>query len=633
MKPNGDKTRYRKLLKREDPEKEKEFNLATFDIETEYISYENPHPKFFVGSVTTRSANGSFDTRLFDDMSKLFAHLLTLKDFLIYAHNGSGFDYLYILPYLQEIADVSHIIKPQLQGDKIIGFYLLPIDGIKPEALDPTKRSELSFIPETIQLRDSFTIFGTSLAKVTESFCPEFPKLKRKGTFEEVPFNINDPDDVEYVKRDTESLLVALERFYAFCYDQLGVYPAWTGGSTALKAWKRMIPDGHLYEPLPKAQRHKEEFIRRAYYGGYVFPGSSTIRIENYSCVDFHAAYAARMAMGVPMGIGKWTCQYMPGNPGFYEVRVDAPLDLKIPVIPKQTDKGLVWPVGRYTSFTTDIEIELARKVGCSVEVVRGVWYDRLEFPFNAFVDKCKELEHLGGANKPIAKMMRNSLYGKYCMKREIENIIITKEYITDTNYKPEINKETGEVIANSYLHVEKNTANYILPQWGAYITARQRVALIEAANAIGDVAYMDTDSLTAPTQNILKAAEAGHITLGAANYGDLDVEKDYVWFQVLAPKTYWGDTIGGKHIRKAKGLSLKNYTPQEQDGFFTDANNGIFNPQKFGSMHSIRSQLRRTDDFISTGRRRGISNILNSEGWDYDPITRKITPKVLHEF
>lgn len=635
----------KRILKRTKPEKPKEFNMGTFDIETDGLG-----GAFIIGCITTELGEYEFVYSAI----QLLKSLLKYKGYIMYAHNGAKFDFLYLAQDIKELR-YTHEIGVIRQGEKIIGFILEEHASIQ-ERRASSKKDDKRYRwgADALQLRDSLPLLNNSLYNATKSFSPEFTKLKGDIDFEGgEKFDPSNESHMNYLKRDCDGLLATMRKFYELCYDLFNVYPSWTAGGTAMKAWKCKIPKGHCYSEYK--ERRKEEFTRQAYYGGYVFPGRSSEEHTDVKSVDYNAAYAASMLEGVPVGEGVWTGTFI-NTPGFWHVKVTTPqTDPYFPVIGKHAEKGLLWPLGTFETHCTTEEIVYAEGKGYTFEIIEGLVFDRIEFPFDEFITICQEIERtpdpetgkVDPARKNIAKQLRNSLYGKFCMRREIETLVIS-EQIPD-GAMPVYSPNGRDIVEGMYTVKEENDADYLIPSWGAYVTMRQRLRLFRGMDAVKTPYYCDTDSIKAPASNVnavvrpfdptipvtsVQAQEAireGYIPLHPTTYGCAKDEGTFSMFQVLAPKTYHGTLSDGHHEMKAKGAPARELK-RAAECPLCQASRGIFEPIYFASGHSLEKTLRDTSAPLFEERKRRISNIENSYAWLSDN-KGNILPIRLNEF
>lgn len=620
--------------------------MGVFDIETVGLG-----GAFIIACACTEI--GQYE--IFSSMEDLLVWLLSNKGYIFYAHNGAKFDFLYMANLIKALR-YDYDIQVTRQGEKIIGF-TLEAKTDKQERLAKAKKHKgehtqfsRSCGPLAIQIRDSLPLLNNSLFNATKSFAPEYIKLKGDIDFEngEIFSPLNEKHML-YLYRDCDGLLATMRKFYEVTYEMFSVYPSWTAGGTAMKAWKLTLNEGETYSE--NKSRVKENFIREAYYGGYVFPGNNTHHHTLVKSVDFNAAYAASMLEGVPYGDGEWTGHFIPEQKGFYEVLVTSPdIPPIFPCIPKHTHNGLLWPLGKFRTFCSTEEIHYASNKGYTFEIIKGLTFEETCFPFTNFVNMCQifetTLDPLTGkvdpARKNVAKQYRNSLYGKFCMKRTMESIIISDEIPDGASFFLD---KSGMPVEDIFTIMQENDADYLIPQWGAYITISQRLRLFKGMDSVETPFYCDTDSIKAPAHLVDKALASGVLEVHPTKYGCVKDEGTFDWFQVLAPKTYHGsiidintnresDTYGYytvHHEMKAKGAPARELAKAHTCPL-CEASQGIYKKIAFTSMHSLERTLRNPLDSLNEERTRRISNIENSYAWSIDK-EGNITPQTLHEF
>src|SRR5574337_471169 len=195
-------------------------------------------------------------------------------------------------------------------------------------------------------MRDSFAIFNSPLEKLASSFCPEIPKIKIDvANFD--PLNI---EDIEYAKRDVLILLTALPRLFTMLRKYFDVTPSGTFSGTAIRGWQKTLPHERIYNCSIHSAR--EEYIRKSYYGGLVFLTSDKI---HYDCetYDVNSSYPSVMVdYGVPVGRCFETRDWQDERMGIYSVRVRAPDDLIIPILPAHNSNGAMrWYRGEFDTI------------------------------------------------------------------------------------------------------------------------------------------------------------------------------------------------------------------------------------------------------------------------------------------
>jgi len=333
-----------------------------------------------------------------------------------------------------------------------------------------------------------------------------------------------------------------------------GVVAGATTAGTALKAWQKTLDMGQIYNA--SVDGPQEEFIRQAYYGGLVFLTDTNIH-KGAITFDINSSYPSVMYdYGVPYGRA-YTCDdYETGKMGIYRCRVRAPDNLIVPILPARNHRGSMrWYKGEFDTVVTNVELIFAAKHGYEIlEIYEGICFEETVFPFNDMIDLCKMLREgfKGTATEAVAKLMQNSLYGKFGARRERlrmmnANAMDEEDYLGASPYD-----ENG----HWYTKCEHDSDMRCLPQWAVFITAHARLKLLSTIYAIGpeNVLYGDTDSIT------VKAGFSDGVDSGP-NYGQWKLEKEWAEFRAIAPKVYSGILTNGKRLGAAKGLPRKGIT------------------------------------------------------------------------
>lgn len=583
---------FRKVIKK------KLLPIATFDVETQGMG-----GKLLDCCVTY----GNSDYYHFNNTRDLVNWFLDHPGFRYYAHNGAGYDFTYIMDEIVWHKQYDGVeVEPIVQGEtRIIGIIL--------------KRGKAK-----LELRDSLALIPMSLKKAAHIFAPDYEKLDIN--LAEHVYDPTDLTDIEYLHRDVDALYHVMVNFEQKIKEIYGTPIGFTAGSTAMYAWQAHIPDGHAYY---RVRSDVEDFCRRGYYGGFVFPGKDTDVHTNALTIDRNAAFAKAMRLGVSTGNPIETDVFYPDRGGMYEVIAHVPKDCALPCIPSRDSKNnLRWCTGTFRTVITTQEILFARKHGCRVDVLFGYYWIRHEYPFDDFLDICEHVEkQLSVEDKEASKIQRNALYGKLGMKSHNKRVkLLDIDGIMPEQYPLIIEgAPLGEASPFLAFEIEENNANYIMPMWAAEITANARIALMEIFLAIGmeNVFYGDTDSCTFfadtdPTtgkhRTLEKVVESGLITI-SRNYGDVKIEKEWVTFQSLGPKNYHGILTSGQYVGKAKGIPSRVLT--EWKMLMYQMNSFEEPPEfEFDSSLSAFMKLKYPDKSIAQPRKRKLSTLANSASW-----------------
>ena len=463
------------------------------------------------------------------------------RDHVWWAHNGGEYDYIYLFgPARADVMAGHSRITPLVRSGGMIG---LRVDASR----------------HRTDLRDSYALMPSSLRSLADELAPDLPK--GRIDFDSETFNPGNVQHREYSERDVRSLLAVLVRFRRTLSEMYrGALPSWSAASTALRCWQRTIPDGVVYRRPPAGAA---KLAREAYFGGMVHLGTTA---ETWDCltIDVNAMYPSVMrAGGVPDGVCRPVRSYVAGQPGFYRVEARVRDGSPFTFIPYRDPRGQIgWPTGAFPTAVSSLEIERARSAGMKLRVLDGWIWEGLAHPFDTFVDELERYRlEVGGAVGYVAKIMGNSLYGKFGAKPVRDEYMIS----ADSPGSGWLPFASDPLYADRYEGLWQHPAAplraaYLMPHWAAWITAGARGALCDLAGAIGaaDVIYTDTDSVTAPRLVIEAAIGRGAVRVGR-EFGKVKIEHRWRMFRVDAPKVYTGWAETGyseiERLYKAKGI------------------------------------------------------------------------------
>ena len=508
-----------------------------------------------------------------------------------YAHNGGEYDYKYLLRALcDKHPDIPVRIIPQGTSGRTIG-------------------AKFRHRQHSYELRDSWALAPMSLEKLLQAFNPGGIQ-KGKLDFEHECFTLTNPEHAEYLRKDCAGLCTALVNLRAKLTETFDVPVGWTAGGTALKAWRRTFAPGTIYW---RGNAEREEFCRRAYHGGLVTL-SSAEREYHVVDVDVNAMYAHSMRQGVPCGSAFWTDTEIDDCPGVYHVTAHVPYFQPFTFLPYRHEllHCLCWPTGDFETTITSVELQAARDVGIEVDVHEGICWQRIDYPFADFVDRCEELElqarDQNSGIKTIAKLMRNSLYGKLGARDRATTYI----YRADGESPGEgwgiaLDTLTG-LPTGMFQREEPIYAPYIHPEWAAWITAQARVILSRFVYACGPAMCYYTD-----TYSLMESAEAQALSLlpFGRRYGELKRVHDFAWFHAGGPKNYLAKREDGNYVDCLKGIPRRAYTPEQHAASLA----GLPQTISFQSMNATRLTLDGGKPFVQERFRR-MSTLESARGW-----------------
>lgn len=394
-----------------------------------------------------------------------------------------------------------------------------------------------------IEFRDSLKVIPLSIEDMAKAF-----KLPiQKGTldyeaYREVGHRLTD-EEKEYIKYDVQIAAMSIKPFIEQGFSRL------TAGSNALYEFYDIMGGKKKFRQIyPYLNEIQDEFIRKAYRGGftYVNPKYQNKKIEDGIVLDVNSLYPSVMnscdGQLLPYGTPKWFF-------GEYEQDDEMPLwvacvscwfrvkpnhipciQLKNNKLFKQTEY-IEDSCGEVTFITTSIDWELIKQqydLQC-VEFKGGYKFYACNFMFKPYVEKWVKIKNQATIEgnmgmRQIAKLMLNSLYGKFATR------------IEGYSRKP--------IIENGVLHyvdLEKEKRDPVYLPVGVFITAHARYKTITSAQSVYDrFVYADTDSLHLIGTELPENLKIDPVELGAWKH-----ESTFYQAKFLRAKCYIEYEIG----------------------------------------------------------------------------------------
>ena len=446
----------------------------------------------------------------------------------VYAHNMAKFDIIFLLKYLVKLGK----IKPIIHNGKIISVTIVYGDNEQYK----------------IEFKDSILLLLYSLKSLCSSFKIDeaksiFPHLfVNKDNLEyngDVPrFNdfieisVNDyqnyknsyniwslkKEAIKYCKIDCVSLHKILLKFNEMIFKLFSInihhYPTLSSLAFAIFRSNFMKKENNI----PQLSGKIANDIRQGYTGGAVdmyIPESKPSK--NIYCYDVNSLYPSQMQS-----------QLMPvGNPtffegdirkidlnafGFFYCKIIAPNDIKHPILQTRVKINgtykTIAPIGSWEDMLFSEELKNAKKYGYEIDVLWGYTFNAKNI-FKEYVEFLYNLRLEYPKSDPmnfIAKILLNSLYGRFGMDDNFENInIIHKDYYSDFENKF-IDLITDKIELDDYILVFYKANEEIIDDQGehnvsvsiaAAITAYSRIHMSQFKNNEDiNLYYSDTDSI-----------------------------------------------------------------------------------------------------------------------------------------
>jgi len=500
----------------------------------------------------------------------LFKHY---PDHDVYAHNLGNFDGLFLPTWLMRHQDkYGFEVIPVQSSILMLEVWERNLARKRTTRLQRKQANERDRkdMPRW-RFLDSFKVMPLSLDAMIRMF-----KLRDEGKSGKVTFDLGNHEDHpgwdEYNQADTELLYRAIERYRQLVFDKLHGDIGISAPATAMKTFRLAYLDRKL-------TRHRHfrtckdesclgcahEFFRRAYHGGrteiYTANGS------DLAYYDINSSYPASMLEPQPVGamivkdgkedISDEVLRAGLGRlVGFVECTVDVPKGVYLPVLPLEWDGKLMFPTGTFSGVWNWHELQLLFCLGGHIlRIERSVWIEAepvlANFARSLYALRDKTRSDYDPSLSEVAKIMANSLFGKFGMHPVREKVLI----LEPGDSAPKGARIPGKMRTLDFpdgpvfygvwspirLLEQHIDAPYIIPQIAANITSLSRVRLWKLARYMlargGRIFYSDTDSLITDRDDY---PDETHLGGCKKEFGP-----EKISFAAVAPKTY--------HITKEK--------------------------------------------------------------------------------
>lgn len=347
------------------------------------------------------------------------------------------------------------------------------------------------YVYKTLHLYDSFKKLPFKVSKIAKDFKLPIQKLEIDYKAERPIGHELTIEEKDYVSNDTEIMARALAMRKAQGLNKMTI------GADALASYKRIITKEKFEQLFPILDYDTDSFLRNAYHGGwtYVNPKYQGKDLGKGYVLDVNSLYPSVMR----------NKEYPIGKPiyfeGQYEEDEEYPLYIqrfsctfKI----KPNHLPMIQLKGNYmynpTEYLTESE-DVTEMTMCDVDLKLFLeqydvydirYYNGYKFRkqadlFTQYIDswyKVKEVSQ--GAERTIAKLMLNNLYGKFATNPKVTD----KEPVLENGV---IKYKIHETIVKDSIYVPI----------GIWCTAYARDKTIRTAQLVyDDFVYADTDSL-----------------------------------------------------------------------------------------------------------------------------------------
>jgi hypothetical protein len=508
----------------------------------------------------------------------------------IYAHNGGGFDFLFLFAWLRRHPEYCFQVVP-------VQSSILRIDVWSRSSKSP-KKDAVSFL-------DSMRLLPMGLDKACKSFGVKGKTTETSAEhYALMHLPEEDPRWEVYLRGDCVALRSVLLKFHELLA-RLGGDVATTTPATAMRLYRiKYLPKSsvtriarHSHWSKCKQKRCQgclHEWLRTGYKGGRV--EIFTMRGSGLHYYDFNSSYPAVLRLPMPVGakieaFGQldWTMLER-GFVGFVECEVFIPPSCNVPPLPFEKDNKLVFPTGRFSGVWDADELkELYDPAvkGMVTKVRRVVWYKAVPI-FKPMIEELYKLRQRlmpDGVTKcvcekarpkpnscpvcgfevgisELAKLLLNSFYGKFGMDPNREMILILDDdekrenlpYGAKPSWHP--SDPASGMMADVWYAPTFADADYIVPQIAAHVTALARRALwkemvristtkvvTQACKAIGEERAVDGEDVLCTVRGIRVKVADVHVSSELQRAGDEGMlVTQHIWTK--EDKEKWGDGV-----------------------------------------------------------------------------------------
>ena len=441
---------------------------------------------------------------------------------------------------------------------------------------------------------DSLKILNFSVEKIAKDFKLPISKLELDYNKYRPMGHVLSDDEVAYIRNDVEIMARALDIMFNEHLDKMTI------GSDALAYYKKSLTSFDIYYPNIGL---KDDLIRKSYRGGWTYlnPLYKDQQVGEGLVIDKNSMYPSMMYE-----------EYMPfGDPVYFDDKYQEdkcyPLYIqmlscsfkvkegKLPTV--QLKHTLGYMDNEYIE-TTDGRIETLTLTSVDLELFfehydvndltyhGGFKFKRIKGLFKSYIDywmneKIKAGKEGNGAKRQIAKLMLNSLYGKFGLGSSVRG-----KY---------------PLLENDIVHYkcyDRKDRDTIYCPVASFITSYARADIIRNSQAIRDYTlkkyekdyyiYSDTDSI-----HCLKLDEEElkqFMTIDEFNLGAYKVESTFVKGKYIRQKCYIeigydgkiNSTIAGMPKRLGKYVNLDNFI----SGFSIKADDPNYEEKKLTYKH-----------------------------------------------
>ena len=576
------------------------------------------------------------DVQIFHSIGDQWDYFVSLKSNVVVYYHNLKFDGAFWLHYLLVVLKLKQACVKRKEDSHEVDWLddkEMPNNSFKYSISDKGQWYTITIKigGNYIEIRDSLKLLPFSVKAIGESFKTKHKKLDMEYTGVRYAGCTITDEEKTYIRNDVLVVKEALEFMFSEGHDKLTIGTCCLSEFVQIygkKQYEKMLPnmyDIYIDEKL-LGYRTAGDWIRRSYKGGwcYLAKGKENKIFTNGTTADVNSLYPSMMHSEsgniYPIGTPNfWKGDYIPdeaiGDRKYYFVRIKTRFYLKDGMLPFIQIKGnwlykgtecletsdVIDPnTGEYSAFYKDLDgnikdtrVEMTMTMVdyklfrehyhvIDFEILDGCWFGAVIGLFDEYIDKYKKIKiESTGAMRESAKLFLNNLYGKMASS-------------TDSSFKLAYVKEDG-VVGFMPVHANDKKPGYI--PIGSAITSYARNFTIRAAqtnyhgvNERGFI-YADTDSIHCD----LEPHEIKGIKVNDKEFCCWKLEASWDEAIFARQKTYIEHVVGEnlkpikesyynikcagmpKKCKNLFELSMKGYTPKEDDKYTADEVNFLY--------------------------------------------------------
>ena len=520
-----------------------------------------------------------------DMITKAIKDIMIKKydNYQVYIHNLSKFDGIFLLKILAELGQ----IKPVIHHKDIISI------GFKFNNFNITFKDSLQML--IVSLRNLAKTFGALTQKsifpytfVNENnldYIGEVPDFKY---FDNISLNEYNKyceqfnnnwslknESIKYCEDDVISLYQILLKFSVMIFElfKISIHKFPTLSSIAFAIFRTHFL---LIDTIPQLSGQIATDIRSSYTGGavdmYIPRPPKGVKIYGYDVNSLYPYVMKEFDMptGKPIQFYGDIRKYEPDAFGFFYCKITAPNNLMHPILQTHIKinnmSRTIAPLGSWEGMLFSPEMDNAKKYGYQFEILWGYKFKPKNI-FKGYIDILYNFRLNYPKSNPlnlIAKLLLNSLYGRFGMDDTFPDITIFNNYESFKKWYKIYNEDViieirlGDKILVQHRPIKKDIQNMLYGNLeihnvnvaiAAAITSYARIHMSQFKNNPNfKLYYSDTDSIYIDRPlppKFISNTELGKLKLE-------NVLSDAIF---LAPKVYYLETEDSKTIYKVKGL------------------------------------------------------------------------------